>query len=157
MKLGDTLPSYSFTATHSLVANFDDYRGKWLVLYFYPRDATPGCTIEGENFRDAHVEFNALNAVVFGISRDNLSCHERFKTKYAFPFELIDDSDESLCLLFDVIKNKTMYGKPVRGIERSTFLVNPEGRIVHVWRKVVVAGHVDEVLTTLQSLSQRAE
>lgn len=156
MKLGDTIPSRLFTATQGLQANFDDYRGNWLVLYFYPRDATPGCTLEGENFRDAYAKFGALNTVIFGISRDKLSCHERFKTKYAFPFELIDDSDESLCQLFDVMKNKTMYGKAVHGIERSTFIVNPKGKIAYAWRKVAVPGHVDEVLAKLTQLQSEA-
>lgn len=152
MKSGDKLPSLAFKATQGLVSNFDEYRGQWLVLYFYPKDATPGCTIEGQNFRDAHAQFSALNTVVFGISRDNLACHERFKAKQAFPFELIDDSDEKFCQLFDVIKMKSMYGKQVRGIERSTFIVNPDGLIVHDWRKVSVAGHVDDVLATLAAL-----
>ena len=156
MKLGDTLPSFPFKATQGLDANFDDYRGKWLVLYFYPRDATPGCTTEGENFRDAHAQFNALNTLVFGISRDKLATHERFKTRFAFPFELIDDSDERLCQLFDVIKNKTMYGKPVRGIERSTFIINPEGVLLHSFRKVLIPNHVDEVLTTVVRLQHGA-
>lgn len=154
MKLGDTLPSFTFKATQGLEANFDDYRGQWLVLYFYPRDATPGCTLEGEAFRDAHAQFNALNTVVFGISRDTLSCHERFKAKHAFPFELIDDSDEKLCQLFDVIKNKTMYGKAVRGIERSTFIINPLGIVSQVFRKLTVARHVDHVLAALSTLQR---
>ncbi len=152
MNPGDTVPSYPFKATHGLNANFDAYRGKWLVLYFYPKDATPGCTLEGQDSRDAHAQFSALNAVVFGISRDKLACHERFKTKQAFPFELTDDSDESLCQLFDVIKMKSMYGKSVRGIERSTFIINPEGVVVHAWRKVKVAGHVADVLGILAAL-----
>lgn len=152
MKPGDIIPTYCFKGTQGLEADFEDYRGKWLILYFYPRDATPGCTLEGENFRDAQTKFLARNAVIFGISRDTLSCHERFKTKYSFPFELIDDSEEHLCGLFDVIKNKTMYGKSVRGIERSTFIINPDGVLVHEWRKVSVEGHVDDVLEMLVSL-----
>ena len=154
MNLGDTLPSLPFKATAGLTANLDNFRGKWLVLYFYPRDATPGCTTEGENFRDAYAQFNALNTCIFGISRDTLTCHERFKTKYAFPFELIDDSDEHFCQLFAVMKQKNMYGKSVRGIERSTFIINPEGVVAHVWRKVSVDGHVNEVLATLAILQQ---
>jgi peroxiredoxin Q/BCP len=148
----DILPSFSFKATSNKEANFDDYRSKWLVLYFYPRDATPGCTTEGENFRDASSDFEDFNAIIFGISRDTLSCHERFKKKYNFPFELIDDSEEKLCELFGVMKQKNMYGKQVRGIERSTFIVDPEGRIKYVWRKVSVPGHVDEVLKVLHQL-----
>lgn len=157
MNLGDKLPSYTFAATQELRANFDDYRGQWLVLYFYPKDSTPGCTIESQNFRDAHEEFTALNTVVFGISRDNLACHERFKKKHGFPFELIDDSNEVLCQQFDVIKDKKMFGLSVRGIQRSTFIVNPKGEIVHLWRKVSVLGHVKEVLATLKKLQNAYE
>ena len=152
MKQGDVIPSVCFKGTQGLEAGIEDYRGKWLILYFYPRDATPGCTLEGENFRDAHAEFLSRNAVVLGVSRDTLSCHERFKTKHSFPFDLIDDSEEHLCQLFEVIKNKIMYGKSVRGIERSTFIINPSGVLVHEWRKVSVEGHVKNVLATLVSL-----
>jgi len=152
MNIGDKIKSYEFEATSNLCANFDDYRGKWLILYFYPKDSTPGCTIEGENFRDAHNQLKSLNTTVFGISRDNLKSHERFKEKFAFPFELIEDPEEKLCTIFDVMKMKSMYGKAVRGIERSTFIVNPEGVISHIWRKVTVKGHVDEVLNKLSEL-----
>lgn len=151
------LPDHTFTATGDTKASFKDFRGKWLVLYFYPRDATPGCTLQGQDFRDACPEFKALNAEIFGISRDNMACHERFKTKQGFNFELIDDTDEILCQWFDVMKQKNMYGKKVRGIERSTFIVNPEGQIVHAWRKVSVPGHVAEVLEQLKTLQHNQQ
>jgi len=154
MKTDDKLPSIPFKATNNQQGNLKDYQGKWLVLYFYPKDATPGCTTEGQNFRDAYEQFQALNAVIFGISRDNLVCHEKFKKNQDFPFELIEDSEEKICQLFDVIKMKNMYGKKVRGIERSTFIIDPQGLVRHVWRKVSVVGHVDEVLGVLRELYQ---
>jgi peroxiredoxin Q/BCP len=149
--IGQIVPNFNFTATNGLNASLEDYKGKNLVLYFYPRDATPGCTTEGQNFRDAHSAFNALNAEVFGISRDSLKAHESFKAKQNFPFELISDPEEQLCQLFDVIKMKSMYGKQVRGIERSTFIIGTEGTLIQVWRKVSVKGHVEEVLNTLKN------
>ncbi len=127
-------------------------RGKKVVLYFYPKDDTPGCTLEGQNFRDLHTEFRAAGAEVFGISRDSLASHARFKAKMGFPFELIADSDEVVCTLFDVMKMKNMYGKQVRGIERSTFLIDGAGRDVREWRGVKVPGHVEEVLEAVKSL-----
>jgi peroxiredoxin Q/BCP len=151
MKIGSTLPTLSFETTKG-PTNFASNRGKWLVLYFYPKDATPGCTTEGCNFRDNYSQFNDLNTVIFGLSRDSLASHAKFKTKQGFPFELISDSDEAICQLFDVIKMKSMYGKPVRGIERSTLIADPNGVIRHVWTKVRVEGHVDEVLIKLREL-----
>jgi peroxiredoxin Q/BCP len=127
-------------------------KGKKVVLYFYPKDNTPGCTTEGQNFRDKHAEFRAAGAEVFGISRDSLKSHEGFKAKMAFPFELISDPNETICLMFDVMKMKNMYGKQVRGVERSTFLIDSEGRVAREWRGVKVAGHVDEVLEAVKSL-----
>lgn len=152
MDIGDKVPTVQFQATSGLNANFSYYRGKWLVLYFYPKDATPGCTIEGCDFRDNDKEFAFIDAVVLGVSRDSLVSHEKFKAKQDFPFELISDPDETLCQLFDVIKMKSMYGKQVRGIERSTFLIDPNGLIRHIWRKVTVKGHVEDVIGVLQSL-----
>lgn len=121
-------------------------------FYFYPKDSTPGCTTESQDFRDAYPQFKALNAEIFGISRDSLKSHENFKCKQEFPFELISDKEEILCKKFDVIKMKTMYGKQVRGIERSTFLIDPQGILRQEWRKVNVKGHVDEVMNTLKQL-----
>lgn len=153
MQIGDSVPGFKFNATNNLQSvSLSDFAGKWVVLYFYPKDSTPGCTIEGRDFRDAHQELLALNALVFGISRDSLKSHDNFKCKYEFPFELISDPDEELCQLFDVIRMKSMYGKQMRGIERSTFLIDPEGILRHEWRRVKVVGHVDDIKETLKSL-----
>lgn len=119
---------------------------RYTVLYFYPKDNTPGCTTESMAFRDLHPQFLAAGTEIYGVSRDTLRSHEGFKAKLALPFELISDPDEALCLQFGVMKQKMMYGKSVRGIERSTFLIDAEGRLVKEWRGVKVAGHVDEVL-----------
>ncbi len=119
---------------------------RYTVLFFYPKDNTPGCTTENIAFRDLHEQFRAAGTEIYGISRDSLRSHEGFKTKLGLPFELISDPDETLCLLFDVMKMKQMYGKTVRGIERSTFVIDAQGQIVKEWRGVKVAGHVDEVL-----------
>ena len=132
------------------------HKGKTVVLYFYPKDNTPGCTTEGEQFRDAHAKFVKANAVVVGVSRDSLKSHANFKAKMGFPFPLLSDADEKLCQLFGVIKMKNMYGKQVRGIERSTFLVGADGRVARVWRGVKVPGHVEEVLAAARALVQRA-
>ncbi|KQT42682.1 MULTISPECIES: peroxiredoxin [unclassified Methylophilus] len=149
--LNSPAPALSLPATSGLQFKVSDYLGKYIVLYFYPKDATPGCTTQGIQFRDMHAEFTAANAVIFGISRDTLKSHENFKAKYLFPFELISDSEELACQAFDVIKMKNMYGKQVRGIERSTFLIDPKGTIVHEWRGVKVDGHAAEVLACIQS------
>lgn len=150
MNQGQKVPNVAFEATNNLHGHFADYQGQYLVLYFYPKDATPGCTTEGQDFSDAYSQFKALNAQIFGISRDSLKSHELFKAKYLFPFELISDSTEQLCQIFDVIKLKSMYGKQVRGIERSTFIIDPEGIVTHVWRKVKVKNHVADVLQKIQ-------
>lgn len=152
MKLGDQLPAQTFNATSGLQSNLSEYAGKWLILYFYPKDSTPGCTTQGQDFRNNYSKIKALNAEVLGVSRDSLKSHENFKCKQQFPFELISDQDERLCQLFDVIKMKSMYGKQVQGIERSTFLIDPKGVLKHEWRKVSVNGHVDEVMKTLDRL-----
>lgn len=152
MDIGEQVDSQRLLATSGIETNLNDYRGKWVVLYFYPKDSTPGCTLEGQEFRDNYPEFQKANAVVLGVSRDSLKSHENFKAKQQFPFELISDKEEMLCQLFDVIKMKSMYGKEVRGIERSTFLIDPEGKVRKIWRKVNVKGHVIDVLDTLKSL-----
>lgn len=151
MNPGDKINNFKFQATSELQAALNDYKGKWLVLYFYPKDSTPGCTTEGQDFRDNYLQFQQLNCEIFGISRDSLKSHERFKEKQQFPFELISDTEEELCQLFDVIKLKNMYGRQVRGIERSTFLINPEGKLAESWRKVKVKGHVEDVLECLRN------
>ena len=122
------------------------------MLYFYPKDNTTGCTTEGQNFRDLHSEFAQANTVIFGISRDSLKSHENFKSMMTFPFELISDPDEAVCLIFGVMKMKNMYGKQVRGVERSTFLINPAGVIRREWRGVKVPGHAAEVLEAARAL-----
>ncbi len=153
MDIGKIVPDFEFTATNNLTAHLNDYKGQIIILYFYPKDATPGCTTEGQDFRDTYSQFKELNAQIFGISRDSLKSHENFKAKQNFPFELISDTDEKLCQLFDVIKMKSMYGKQVRGIERSTFIIDKAGVLRHEWRKVSVNEHVDEVLSKVKSLN----
>jgi peroxiredoxin Q/BCP len=150
--LGNSVPNFESISTGDKSIQLSDYQGKYLVLYFYPRDNTPGCTTEGQNFRDKTAEFEALNTVILGVSRDSVRVHEGFKTKQSFPFDLLSDQEEKLCNLFDVIKMKNMYGKQVRGIERSTFLIDPNGILIYEWRKVKVKMHIDEVLQTLTEL-----
>jgi peroxiredoxin Q/BCP len=128
------------------------HKGHPVVLYFYPKDNTPGCTIEGAQFRDLHKEFAKLGAVVLGVSRDSLKSHEKFRDKMEFPFQLLSDADEALCGRFGVIKMKNMYGKTVRGIERSTFLIGPDGKLVREWRGVKVPGHAEEVLDAVKAI-----
>jgi thioredoxin-dependent peroxiredoxin len=127
-------------------------KGHPVILYFYPKDNTPGCTVEGAQFRDLHKQFAKLGAVVVGVSRDSLKSHDNFKTKMAFPFELLSDADEALCGKFGVMKMKNMYGKKVRGIERSTFLIGPDGKLVREWRGVKVPGHAEEVLEAVKAI-----
>ena len=129
-----------------------EQRGKTIVLYFYPRDDTPGCTAEGADFRDHHKDFRRSGAEVYGVSRDTLASHERFKAKMKFPFELLADTEEAACAQFAVIKMKNMYGKKVRGIERSTFVIDGEGRLAREWRGVKVPGHAEEVLNFVKTL-----
>lgn len=155
LNLGSTIPDFSAPATGDKTINFSDYRGNYVVIYFYPKDSTPGCTQEGQDFRDNIAQFTALNTVVIGISRDSVKSHDNFKCKQEFTFDLLSDPDETLCQLFDVIKMKNMYGKQVRGIERSTFLINPEGVLIKEWRKISVKGHVTQVLQALNELIQQ--
>ncbi|MDX1444034.1 MAG: thioredoxin-dependent thiol peroxidase [Gammaproteobacteria bacterium] len=150
--VGKKVPDFSLPATGDKTFKLSDYKGEKVVLYFYPKDATPGCTTEGQDFRDNHRKFRARKTRIFGISRDSLKSHERFKEKQEFPFDLLSDEDEKACKLFDVIKEKNMYGKKVMGIERSTFLIDEEGVLREEWRKVKVKGHVDEVLEAVKAL-----
>ena len=150
--LDTSVPDFSLPATGGQTFTLSGQAGKIVVIYFYPKDSTPGCTTQGQNFRDLHAEFTAAGAVVLGVSRDSLKSHENFKAKQAFPFELGSDSDEAVCNLFGVIKQKMMYGKQVRGIERSTFVIDGTGVLRREWRGVKVPGHVDAVLEYVRSL-----
>lgn len=152
--IGDEVPDFEAVATGVGTVRLSDLRGQPVVLYFYPKDKTPGCTLESQNFRDLHPRFRRAGARVFGISRDSLKSHESFKCDEELPFELISDPDEKLCSLFDVIRMKNMYGKQVRGIERSTFLIDAEGRLRREWRKVKVEGHAEEVLEAVKALAR---
>jgi len=146
------IQAISCQATSSLDASIPDPDGRNIVLYFYPKDSTPGCTIEGNDFSDNIQSFIDSNTVVYGVSRDNLKSHEKFKKKQNFTFELISDEDESLCKIFDVIKLKKLYGREYMGIDRSTFIIDAEGSVLESWSNVKVKGHVDEVLRKVQSI-----
>ena len=146
------VPAFKLPATGGQTISLTGLKGKNVVLYFYPKDSTPGCTREGQDFRDNHRKFRARNTVILGVSRDSLKSHEKFKAAQEFPFELIADEDETLCSIFAVVKMKNMYGKKVRGIERSTFLLDEKGILRKEWRKVTVDGHVDEVLAAVKNL-----
>ncbi len=152
ISVGKKVPDFTLPATGEQDISLSDYKGKNVVVYFYPRDSTPGCTTEGQDFRDLINTFRRRKTVILGISRDSIKSHENFKTKQAFPFELLSDADEKACELFDVIKEKNMYGRKVMGIERSTFLIDGSGKLRREWRKVKVKGHVDEVLEAIREL-----
>ncbi len=149
--IGTEVPAFEAQSTGGPV-RLADQRGRNVVLYFYPKDSTPGCTVETQEFGDASADFAAAGTVVFGISRDSLKSHQKFKDALGIPFELISDPDEALCALFGVMKMKNMYGKQVRGIERSTFLIDRDGVLVHAWRGVKVPGHVAEVLAHVRAM-----
>ena len=149
--LNNKVPDFQLPATNGKTFQSSNYLGKNLVIYFYPKDSTPGCTTQGIQFRDKYADFQASNTEIFGISRDNLKSHENFKAKFSFPFELLADTEELACTLFSVIKMKNMYGKQVRGIERSTFIIDQSGVLVKEWRGVKVDGHIEEVLNFIKS------
>ena len=153
IEIGTQVPNFKLASTGGKTVSLSEFQGKTVVLYFYPKDDTPGCTLEGQDFRDHAADFQKLNAVVLGVSRDNVSSHEKFKDKYELNFDLLADEDETLCNMFDVIKEKNMYGKQVRGIERSTFLVDNQGVLRQAWRKVKVDGHVTAVIDAVKQLS----
>lgn len=147
-----TIQDFTLPSTSGKTFTLSEQRGKNLVIYFYPKDSTPGCTTQGQQFRDHYQDFQKTNTEIIGISRDSLKSHENFKAKFEFPFELLSDSEELACNLFNVIKMKKMYGKEVRGIERSTFVINPNGELVREWRGVKVDGHIPEVLDFVRTL-----
>jgi peroxiredoxin Q/BCP len=150
--VGLPVPDFSAPLTGGKTFKLSEHRGKKLVLYFYPKDSTPGCTTEGENFRDLYAQFGAAGTVIVGISRDSLKSHENFKSKMGVPFDLLADPDETVCLMFGVMKMKNMYGRQVRGIERSTFLIDAQGKVAREWRGVKVPGHAQEVLEAAKTL-----
>ena len=149
MKVGNKIKNFKAEMTGEKDFDLSDYSGQHIVIYFYPRDNTPGCTSEGEDFRDNFKIFIKKKTKIFGVSKDSLKSHDGFKDKFNFPFELISDPDEKICKLFDVIKEKNMYGKKYMGIERSTFLIGPDGKLLKEWRKVKVKGHVAEVISSI--------
>jgi peroxiredoxin Q/BCP len=151
IKINSPIPDLTLEGTNNTTFSISNFAGKNLIIYFYPKDSTPGCTNESIDFKDNYDIFQKLNTEIFGISRDSLKSHEKFKAKYSFPFELLSDADEIACDLFDVIKMKNMYGKKVRGIERSTFLINTEGKLINEWRGVKVNGHIQELIKFLQN------
>ena len=150
--LDEPAPDFELPATGGTNFRLGGTRGRTVVLYFYPKDNTPGCTTEGGDFRDRHKEFKRLGCEIFGISRDSLKSHEGFKAKMNFPFELLADPDERVCKAFGVMKDKNMYGRKVRGIERSTFVVGDDGKLLREWRGVKVPGHAEEVLNFVKAL-----
>ncbi len=149
INIGDAVPDFNFTSTEKDNDKFSNYKDKTVVFYFYPKDSTPGCTMESKDFRDHIDQFKAKNVQIFGISRDSIASHDKFKDKHALPFPLISDGDETLCEIFNVIGIKNMFGKKIRGLIRSTFIVH-NGELVNEWRKVKVKGHVKEVLAALK-------
>ena len=152
VNIGEKVANFSLPATGDKNLTLKDFKGKNLIIYFYPKDSTPGCTLEGQNFRDLYKDFQKSGTEILGVSRDSLKAHENFKAKQQFPFDLLSDADEKLCKQFDVIHEKNMYGRKVMGIVRSTFLIDGSGTLRNEWRKVRVKGHVDEVLEAVRSL-----
>ena len=152
MKIGTKIKNFKAEMSGKNDFNLADYKGQKIVIYFYPRDNTPGCTSEGEDFRDNYKSFEKKNTKIFGVSKDSLKSHENFKNKFNFPFELISDPDEKICKIFDVIKEKSMYGKKYMGIERATFLFDEDLKLIKIWRNVKVKGHVEEVLSFIKDL-----
>lgn len=151
-EIGKKVSDIKLPATGDKIIRLSDFKGRKIILYFYPKDSTPGCTLESQDFRDHKRKFSARNTVILGVSRDNVKSHENFKSKQALNFDLLSDVDEKLCKQFDVIREKSMYGKKVIGIERSTFLIGENGILLHEWRKVKVPGHVVDVLDKISHL-----
>jgi len=151
-KVGQQVKDFELPATGNKTISLSDYQGKNIVIYFYPKDNTPGCTTEGQDFRNSYKRFQQYNTEIFGISRDSIQAHENFKSKHSFPFDLLSDKEEIVCKQFDVIKLKKNYGREYMGIERSTFLIDTCGKLVEEWRKVKVKGHSEEVLASAKAL-----
>ena len=151
--LGKKSPKFKAECTSNKILSNEDFIGKNLVIYFYPKDSTPGCTTEGQEFRDQYKIFKKYNTDIIGVSRDSIKSHENFKLKQSFPFELLSDADEKVCKAFDVMKLKSMYGREYIGVDRSTFIINDKGIVVREWRSVKVKGHVDEVLEAVKELT----
>ena len=150
---GKNCPKFNSDCTSGLKLSNKDFTGKNLILYFYPKDSTPGCTTEGQDFRDKYESFKRHNTEILGVSRDSLKSHENFKAKQSFPFELLSDTDEKVCKAFDVMKLKSMYGREYIGVDRCTFLIGSNGKVLKEWRSVKVKGHVEEVLNTVKELT----
>ena len=151
-KVGNKAPVFKGICTGVENVDLSKLKGKKVILYFYPKDSTPGCTTEGQNFRDLYKQFKKEGTLIFGLSRESLKSHENFKTMQSFPFELISDPDEKICNQYEVIKEKSMYGRKYMGIERSTFLIDEKGKLVQEWRKVKVTDHAQEVLDTIKAM-----
>ena len=150
---GKKCPKFSAECTSGLSLSNKDFEGKNFIIYFYPKDSTPGCTTEGQEFRDNYKNFKTLNTEILGVSRDSIKSHENFKSKQSFPFELLSDPDEKVCNAFDVMKLKSMYGREYIGVDRCTFLIDVNGKVLKEWRSVKVKGHVEEVLNTVEDLT----
>jgi len=155
VSIGKKVANFSLPATGDKTISLRDFSGTHLVLYFYPKDNTPGCTLEGQDFRDAYRKFRKAGAEILGVSRDSLKLHEKFRSKLDLPFDLLSDADEVLCRQFDVIREKSLYGRKFMGIERSTFLLDAKGVLRREWRKVRIKGHAEEVLQAVQSLTRQ--
>ena len=151
--LNRVVANFKAAATRNKTIELKDLRGQHVVIYFYPKDSTPGCTLEGQDFPDLHAKFRRQNAVVLGVSRDSLASHEKFRDKQSFPFDLVSDPDETLCRRFDVIQEKTLYGRKFMGVVRSTFLIDSAGKLRNEWRGVKVKGHAAEVLEAVKALN----
>ncbi len=155
LEIGTIIKDISVPATGEVAFSINNFRGKYLLLYFYPKDNTPGCTLEGQDFASLHPQFQTLGCEVFGISKDSVRVHENFRKKHQFPFQLLADSNEELCNAFGVIQQKKLYGRTYMGIVRSTYLLDPEGRVIAAWEKVKVKGHAQIVLDTLKELKEK--
>ena len=151
MKIGELAPDFTLMGSDNKKHSLKDYKGKKIILYFYPKDNTPGCTTEACDFRDNINHFSDLNAVIIGISKDNLNSHNKFIEKFNLPFVLLSDEDKSVCTLYNVIKEKNMFGKKVLGIERSTFIIDEQGILINEYRKVKVKGHIEEIINSLKA------